>query len=72
MTDVRRLHLNIALYSMFPSCPSLGDTPWNSAQLPEMGLPGKMDRGEDRGFKNYQQGFLQGSLKQKAYFRIAA
>ena len=73
MTDVRRLHLNIALYSTFPSCPSLGGRPWNSAQLPEMGLPGKMAiEGKIEGIRTADKGSYKGLLKQKPYFRIAA
>lgn len=74
MTDVKRLHLNSALYSTFPSCPSLGGTPWNSAQLPKTDLPGKMAmEGKTDGIRTANKGSYKGlQLKQKAYFRVAA
>ncbi|KOS45386.1 hypothetical protein ACN38_g3677 [Penicillium nordicum] len=73
MTDVK-LHMNIALYSTFPSCPSLGGTPWNSAQLPEMGLPGKMAiEGKTEDIRTVNKGSYKGlQLKQKVYLGVAA
>lgn len=74
VADVRRLHLNIALYSTFPSCPSLGGTPWNSAQLPKTGLPGKMAiEGKAEGIRTANKGSYKGlQMKQKVYFCIIA